>query len=55
MTSLPNLIYCFGVVLLHQVFVTVTATNFAVAGELLCEPFRGDVTATSQMRYCRWM
>ena len=36
-TSLPNLVYCFGVVLLHQVFVTATATNFAVTGESLCD------------------
>ena len=40
-TSLPNLIYCFGVVLLHWAFVTVTATNFAVTGKSLCNPFRG--------------
>ena len=38
-TSLPNLIYCFGVVLLHQAF----ATNFAVAGESLCNWFGSDV------------
>ena len=44
-TSLPNLIYCFGVVLLHWAFVTVTATNFAVAGESLCDQFGSDVTA----------
>ena len=54
-TSLPNLTYCFGVVLLHQAFVTATATNFAVTGESLCEPFGSDVTATSQTRRCRWM
>ena len=33
-TSLPNLIYCFGVVLLHWTFAT--ATNFAVSRESLC-------------------
>ena len=38
-TSLPNRIYCFGFVLLHRAFVTVTATNFTVAGELFCNPF----------------
>ena len=42
-TSLPNFIYCFGVVLLHQAFVTATATNFAVTGESLCQPFGSDV------------
>ena len=43
--SLPNLIYCFGVVLLHRAFAT--ATNFAVAGESLCNPFGSHVAATS--------
>ena len=51
-TSLPNLIDCFGVVLLHQAFVTATATNFAVAGESLCEPFGSNVAATSQTHRC---
>ena len=54
-TSLPNLIYCFGVVLLHRAFATATATNYAVAEESLCESFESDVVATSQTRRCRWM
>ena len=29
-TSLPNLIYCFGIVLFHWAFATATVTNFAV-------------------------
>ena len=54
-TSLLNLIYCFGVVLLHGAFVTATVTNFAVAGESLCDRFGSDITAMSQMHRCRWM
>ena len=46
-TLFPNLIYCFGVVLLHQAFVTATVINFAVTGELLCKPFGSDVTDVS--------
>ena len=43
--SLQNLIYCFGVVLLHTAFltVTVTATNFTITGGLLCEQFESNV------------
>ena len=40
---LLNLIYGFGVVLLHPAFLTATATNFAVTGESLCEPFGSDI------------
>ena len=46
-TSLPNLIYCFGVVLLHWAFATATTTTFAVAGESLCDWFGSDVADTS--------
>ena len=45
--SLPNLIYCFGVVLLHRVFVIATATYLTVTGESLCNPFGSNVAATS--------
>ena len=51
-TSLPNLIYCFDVVLLHWAFAT--ATNFAVAGESLCDQFGSDIAAMSQTCRCRW-
>ena len=44
-TSLPNLIYCFGVVLLHQAFAT--TTNFAMAGESLWERCRSDIADAS--------
>ena len=44
-TSLPNLIYCFGVVLLHRAFAT--ATNFSVTEESLCNPFGSDVADAS--------
>ena len=54
-TSLPNLIFCFGVVLLHWAFSTATVTNFAVAGELLCDWFGSDIVVMSQTRRCRWM
>ena len=35
---------CLGVVLLHSAFATATATNFAVAGESICDRFGSDVT-----------
>ena len=43
--SLPNLIQCFGVVLLHTAFATVTATTtkLLVAGGLLCDRFNSDI------------
>ena len=41
-TSLPNLIYCFCVALLHWAFAT--ATNFTVTGESLCDRFGSDIT-----------
>ena len=44
-TSLPNLIYSFGDVLLHWAFAT--ATYFAVAEESLSDRFGSDVAAMS--------
>ena len=52
---LPILIYCFGVILLHQVLATATATNFTVTGESLCDQFGSDVATMSQMHCCHWM
>ena len=34
---------------------TATATNFAVAGESLCDQFGSNVIVMSQTRRCRWM
>ena len=44
-TSLRNQFCCFGVVLLHPVFATVT--KLPVAGESLCNPFGSDVADAS--------
>ena len=54
-TSLTNLFYYLGVVLLHQAFVTATATDFAVTGESLYNPIGIEVAVMSQTSRCRRM